>query len=180
MLKISDKQAGFSLVEVLVWIAIFTILSTALATLFSTFSRNYTFGERRYDAQQTAAQVLQSITNNLRYGNNYTVVDFEQALNGRALRYTSARSDDTGNYFYYIDRNDSHFYRVRENSETPELVPGHTFIRPNDIHIEQIGQRELFVGDTNQMTIAIRVIDTVQHQHVDSIIMVTPIETSIR
>jgi hypothetical protein len=170
------NQAGVTLVEILVWITITAILGAALSGLFSSLIKNYMYGQRRYDIQQTADLVLLNISTNLRYGEGYKVVEYEHALD-KALEYTSIKPDETGTFLYYIDKDDLLFYRVSFTGGSPELAPGQTFLRPGDIQIGKITNpnTDIFEGDTDHMNISIRVIDTVYGQHIDQRTMIIPI-----
>ncbi|QDR80338.1 PulJ/GspJ family protein [Sporomusa termitida] len=182
MVNKDNKQAGVTLIEILVWITITAILGAALSGLFSSLIKNYMYGQRRYDIQQTADLVLLNIANELRYGENYNIVDYNQALDNNALYYESIRPDEPGTFLYYIDKDNFHFYRVPFTGGTPALVPGHTFVEPGDIQIGKIDDpdTDIFAGDNTHMNISIRVTDTVYQQHIDQRTMVIPINQFVK
>ena len=182
MLNRCKNQAGVTLVEILVWITITAILGAALSGLFSSLIKNYMYGQRRYDIQQTADLVLLSISTNLRYGADYSLVDYEQALD-KALKYTSVKDGEFGiDFLYYIDKDDLLFYQVPYAGGSPERVPGQIFVRPGDIVIGKITNPDtaIFEGGTDYMNISIRVTDTVYGQHIDQKTMVIPINKFVK
>lgn len=175
-----NKQSGFTLVEVLVWIILTAIIALALSGLFSSLVKNYMYGQRRYNVQQTANLVLLNISNNLRYGSDYKIQDYNQSINGKALYYKSIRPDESGTFLYYIDKTDFLFYRVPSSGGTPALVPGHTFVKPTDIQLTAIPSTSIFDGDTTHINISIRVTDTMYNQYVDETVMVIPINSFVK
>jgi hypothetical protein len=182
------KQAGVTLIEILVWITLTAILGLALSGLFSSLVKNYMYGQRRYDVQQTADLVLLNISNNLRYGNNYDIKAYTPAFKNEALYYESIRPDEfispnePGKFLYYIDKNDFHFYQVPFAGGTPIRVPGHSFVNPTDIRITEIPDPEtpIFEGNSTHMNISVRVTDTVYNQYIDQTIMIIPINSFVK
>lgn len=182
MVTKDNKQAGVTLIEILIWITITAILGAALSGLFSSLVKNYMYGQRRYDIQQTADLVLLNISTNLRYGKNYDIVEYNQALDNEALFYESIKRDEPGTFLYYIDKDNFHFYQVPFTGGTPTLVPGHTFVEPGDIRLGRIDDPDtaIFAGDENHMNISIRVTDTVYGQHIDQRTTVIPISQFVK
>jgi len=162
MVEDRSKQAGFTLVEVLMWIALSAIIMAAISPLLSTLTKVWVYGNHQYDVQQTASLVTNIMTNDLRYGKNYQVLsDYSNAQADEAISYTSLR-DNLTVYIYYVDKTNRHLYRIPGyKSNAAELVPGQNGTNFAKITIAKPSTTEkIFSSDGSSIDIALKITDT--------------------
>lgn len=131
-----NNQAGFTFIEVVLWIAITTLLMAAIFGVFSVSTRLWLRGDAQYDIQQIARLTTNSIISELKYGSAYQVLTaFNGADANEAIQFTSRK--DSISYIYYVSNIDRHLYRSPGyNGPMPELVPGQAVQNHlNDIQI---------------------------------------------
>ena len=111
--KRTKKAKGFTIIELLVALAITALLMTAVATAFDASAKNFQVNEDIYKAMNAARQTLMRITTELRtadyvfveddaesadQGVGYGVIDKENRIYERNYTYHYNNSDDTDLY----------------------------------------------------------------------------------
>ncbi|SMD06428.1 PilW family protein [Sporomusa malonica] len=176
MLKLGPSQDGFSLIEIMVWLMLTTILMTALAGVFFSLTNFWFYGDRRYDVQQTANLVMETMANDLRYGSNYNYATHNSANTNEAISF-APEADTAARYIYYIDKTSRQLYRVPGyTAADAELVPGQTGVWAKNINIvKQTDITPIFSINNSSITIAFRVTESSKNQNYNIQTTVTPI-----
>jgi len=98
-----SRQAGVTLIEVMVSLILTVVLLSALVPLFASSIDSWQRGYSRSEVQQTARVAVDSMVRDLRYGRNFSKIsDNEIAFtdsHGRSSRY---RLDTTSHILYNI------------------------------------------------------------------------------
>ena len=133
--KISRQVAGFTIAEVLVCLAIFALILTAVATAFSAAGNNYNQNRDMSDAMNTARLALTRMTTEMRSAK--AIADDDPA--GQCSIITSNSEDvvfryNSGDKKLYIDKN-GNSYTLCENVENLTFTP-HTDAHGNVKSVE--------------------------------------------
>ena len=87
--RIRSRQQGFSLIELVIGMAIFVLVLLAVYQLFDTGSATYRSGQRKVDVQQNARVALDEVVRQLRmagyFPENYNTDVTDNLVNPRAL-----------------------------------------------------------------------------------------------
>jgi prepilin-type N-terminal cleavage/methylation domain-containing protein len=87
--RIPSRQQGFSLIELVIGMAIFLLVLLAVYQLFDTGSATYRSGQRKVDVQQNARVALDEVVRQLRmagyFPENYNTDTTDNLANPRAL-----------------------------------------------------------------------------------------------
>lgn len=122
-----NMQAGFTLIELTMWMMLTVLILAALGGTISTSTRAWVRGDSNYDAQLTAGLVMDAMVKEFRYGRGFVVLsDYSDALRNEAIRYISLKPNEI-EYTYYVNKSDRRLYRSWKNSDgntITELVLG--------------------------------------------------------
>lgn len=144
-------QAGASLVELIIWMSLSSLLLAAVGGIFFNTTKSWLYGNTQYDVQQAARITIDTMTNDLRYGisNDPNLIGFETDLSvnanaNQAIMFASHKKNDFGTApkTYYLDKTDHQFYYLHKlpngANSPPQLVlknsltSGITFMAPDD------------------------------------------------
>lgn len=163
-------QGGFTIVEMMLYITVISIITAAIFTALSTSTRFWQKGSSRYDIQQTAGLIANRITHDLQYGADYQILQsYSNANANEAIQYKTLLNDTNSSYIYYIDKNDRHLYRIPGfNTTNAELIPGQSVAAFKNIKITAPPGEQIFSRDASApiVNIAIVVTDTAQNQSI--------------
>jgi len=174
-------QAGFTLIEVIIWMLLTVLLLAALSGIFSTSARAWVYNDRQYNVQQTANLVLNTMTKDLRYGTAYAILsDYSSANSNEAISYRSLKDNNT--YIYYVDKTNRRLYRnPGYRSSTAELVPGQISSNSQTLSIEAPAGEQIFSRTgSSSVNIAITITDTEKNQSCTVRTTVTGMDSFLR
>ena len=132
-------KSGFTIVELLISLAITAILPTAVAAAFNASAMNYRENEKIFKTDNSARQALYRITTQLRtaYSVNSNVADnlctlqrYDETDPGITYSY-----DDSNDTLYLIDNSTSESYTLCENviamtfTKNSAVVEGQTIVK---------------------------------------------------
>lgn len=80
MKKYFSNEAGITLVELIIGMALTVLLMTGIFSLLSTSLQAWQLGSRKIEVQQTARFALDSVTRELRYATNVTIDDNKSGI----------------------------------------------------------------------------------------------------
>lgn len=156
MIKNHTAQAGFTLVELITWMALSSLLLAAVGGIFFSSTKLWTYGNHQYDVQQSARLVVDTMTNELRYGNANKDEDIENtgfapnpdyaAKKIQSIMFKSHKDGLTKTY--YLDTTNNKLYYV-EGAKSPVLVKGQT----NNSRIIPVAGKEIFDIEKNSVNL---------------------------
>lgn len=117
------KQAGVTLVELVTWMALSSLLMVSLGGIFSSASKSWVYGHQQYDVQQAARLVINTMSNELRYGDsvNGLVPDPTVNVANPSVLFTSHK--DGLRKTYYLNTSNNQLYYI-EGAKQPVAMTG--------------------------------------------------------
>jgi len=159
MKRYFSNQQGFTLVELMIGLALTVILLSGIFGLLDSSLRSWRFGSGRTEVQQTARYAMDTMVRELKYGTNF------HADNAYTISYVEA---STGNsYKYFLDTTDHILYRQPViPAGTSQPVTGLNVQNSTNVLINQENQTLFQSSDSNAVKITLTATDTVTNQSV--------------
>ena len=154
MLHTHTKQAGVTLVELITWMALSSLLLVSVGGIFFNASKSWIYGHQQYDVQQAARLVINTMSNELRYGDsvNGLVADPTVNIANPSVLFTSHK--DGLRKTYFLNTSNNQLYYI-EGTKQPVPITGQNSSR---IYFLPPKEGVPFDIQTNSVTINLRVV----------------------
>lgn len=158
MTKSTPKQAGFTLVEVMIWLTVTGLLFAGLVPLFSTSIVSWHRSSSQNEVQQTARFAIDSMVRDLKFGSSILKV------NDNELSFIDSQGRQSG---YRLNTTNHILYNLLSNNN-PQPVTGVNIQKSTNVLIygDFEVSKALFDVQGQTVFLALRAVDAVTGQSI--------------